>query len=96
MVFRGDITRTVPEFVKAHAHLVVSLLFLDCDLYEPTKAAIENFVPRMPRGAVIAFDELDNPIWPGETMALLDAHGVRNLRLERLEWDPYIAFAVLE
>jgi len=95
-LIRGDITRTVPEFVKAHAHLVVSLLFLDCDLYEPTKAAIENFVPRMPRGAVIAFDELDNPIWPGETMALLDAHGVRNLRLERLEWDPYIAFAVLE
>jgi len=93
---RGDITRTAPEFVKAHEHLVVSLLFLDCDLYEPTKAAIEHFVPRMPKGAIIAFDELDNPIWPGETMALLESLGVGKLRLERLEWDPYIGFAALE
>ena len=51
----------------------MSLLFLDFDLYEPTKAALEQFVPRMPRGAVLAFDELDNPIWPGETKALLAA-----------------------
>jgi len=50
----------------------------------------------MPRGAVIAFDELDNPIWPGETVAALEAVGLRNLRLRRFEWDPYIAFATLE
>jgi hypothetical protein len=50
----------------------------------------------MPKGSVIAFDELDNPIWPGETKAVLDSIGLRNLRLERLEWDPYIGFAVLD
>jgi hypothetical protein len=95
-LIRGDITRTVPEFIGAHPHLCVSLLFLDCDVYEPTKTAIECFVPRMPRGAIIAFDELDNPLWPGETMALLETLGVRRLALQRLEWDPYIGFAVLE
>ena len=73
--------------------LVVSLLFLDMDLYEPTKAALEHFVPRMPRGSVIAFDELDNPKWPGETLAMLEHAAGRPLRLQRLEWDPYIAFA---
>jgi hypothetical protein len=92
----GDITQTVPRFVTEHPHLMVSLLFLDADLYEPTRIALENFLPRMPRGAVVAFDELDNPQWPGETQALLDHPGVRSLRLERLEWDPYIAFAVLD
>jgi hypothetical protein len=71
------------------------LLFLDFDLYEPTKVAIENFLPRMPKGAVIAFDELDNPIWPGETLALLDSIGINKLRLQRLEWDPYIGFAIV-
>jgi len=50
----------------------------------------------MPKGAVLAFDELDNPIWPGETTAAMDAVGSANLRLRRLDWDPYIAFAVLE
>lgn len=95
-LIRGDIACTVPEFVEMHPHLCVSLLFLDCDLYEPTKTAIEHFVPRMPKGAVLAFDELDNPIWPGETMALLETLGVRRLGLQRLDWDPYIGFAVLE
>ncbi len=93
---RGDMTQTIPAFVKSHPHLVVGLLFLDSDLYEPTAVALEHFVPRMPKGAVLAFDELDNPIWPGETRAVLDRVGLRNLRLQRLEWDPYIAYAVLE
>lgn len=95
-LIRGDITQTVPEFAASHPHLLVSLLYLDADLYEPTKIALETFLPRMPKGAVLVFDELDNPIWPGETGAAIDAVGLRNLRLRRLEWDPYISFATLE
>jgi hypothetical protein len=72
---------------------VVSLLFLDFDLYEPTRVALENFVPRMPKGAILAFDELDNPLWPGETKAVIDTLGMGKLKLERVEFDPYIAFA---
>lgn len=95
-LIKGDITQTVHKFVEENPHLVVSLLFLDCDILEPTKAALEAFVPRMPKGAVLAFDEMDNPIWPGETLAALETLGIRNLRLQRLEWDPYISFAILD
>lgn len=93
---KGDISVTIPDFLASHPHLLVSLLFIDCDLFEPTKAALEAFVPRMPKGAILAFDELDNPIWPGETLAVLETLGMRGLKLQRLEWDPYIAFAELE
>ena len=92
----GDATKTIPEFVAQNDHLLISLLYLDFDLYEPTKIALEQFVPRMPRGAVLAFDELDNPIWPGETKALLEMLPVGRLKIQRLEWDPYIGYAVLE
>jgi hypothetical protein len=68
---------------------------MDFDLYEPTKVALEAFVPRMPKGAILAFDELDNPIWPGETAALLESIGIKNLALQRLDFDPYIGFAVI-
>lgn len=57
--------------------------------------ALEHFLPRMPRGAVLAFDELDNPQWPGETLAAIQHAGLDRLQLRRLEWDPYIAYAVL-
>jgi hypothetical protein len=93
---KGDATKTIPDFVQTHQHLVISLLFLDFDLYEPTYVAMKHFFPRMPKGAVIAFDELDNPLWPGEATALLDALGIQRLRIERLDYDPYIGFAVVE
>lgn len=95
-LIKGDATKTVPEFIKKNQHLVVSLLFLDFDLYEPTKIAIEHFLPRMPKGAIIAFDELDNPIWPGETMGLLETLGINKLKIERVEFDPYIGFAIID
>jgi hypothetical protein len=47
----------------------------------------------MPKGAIVAFDELDNPLWPGETAAALEVLDKYKLRLQRLPFDPYIAFA---
>ncbi len=95
-LIKGDAVETIPQFIKDHPHALVSLLFLDFDLYEPTKAALETFVPRMPKGAVIAFDELDNPLWPGETLAMLEYTRERPIKIERLPFDPYIGFAVLD
>ena len=95
-IINGDVTKTIPEFIKKNKHLVVSLLFLDFDVFAPTKVAIENFYPRMPKGAIIAFDELDNPIWPGETLALLETVGINKLKIERFDFDPYIGYAVID
>ncbi len=95
-LIKGDACATIPKFVKESPHLVVSLLFLDFDLYEPTRVALENFLPRMPRGAIVAFDELDNPLWPGETTAMLEFMEKYRLRIERLPFDPYIGFAEVE
>lgn len=91
----GDMVETIPRFVEANPHVVVSLLYLDADLYEPTRVALERLLPRMPKGAILAFDELDNPLWPGETLAVLDLLGISELRIERLEFDPYIGFVTL-
>lgn len=93
---RGDASATIPAFLQSHPHVLVSLLFMDFDLYEPTKIALEHLVPRMPKGAVIAFDELDNPLWPGETAAMLEWCGDHKLKLQRLPFDPYVGFAVIE
>jgi len=93
---KGDALRTIREYVEQNPHLVVSLLYLDFDLYEPTKCALERFVPRMPKGAVLAFDQLNHRAWPGETMALLDTLGIRSLKLERFSFQPQIAFACLD
>ena len=93
---KGDALRTIPEFLDKNRHTVVALMHLDFDIYEPTKAAIEAFVPRMPKGAVIVFDELNHPKWPGETMAVLHTLGLRNLRIQRFPYQPSLNFVRLD
>jgi len=92
----GDAMQTIPEYVQNNPHLVVAMLYLDFDLYEPTKVAIETFLPRMPKGAVLAFDELAQASWPGETLAVLETVGLRNLRIQRFPFTSALSFAVLE
>lgn len=92
----GDAVNTIPEYLEKNSHLVIAMLYLDFDLFEPTKAAIETFLPRMPKGAVIAFDELNDQAWPGETQAVLETIGINNLRIERFPFTSQFSFAVIE
>jgi hypothetical protein len=92
---KGDVLKSLPKYIEANQHLIVSLLYLDFDLYEPTKFAIENLLPRMPKGAIIAFDQLNQKFWPGETLALLETIGLNNLKIERFIFQPQISYAVL-
>lgn len=96
VLVEGDILKTAPQYLVDHPHTVVSLLHLDLDLYEPTKAAIQAFVPRMPKGAVIVFDELNNRTWPGETAAVIETLGLPRLRIQRHTFEPHVSYAVIE
>ena len=92
---KGDAVQTIPAFIASNTHLLVSLLFLDFDLYEPTKVALDSFLPRMSKGAVLAFDEINSARWPGETQALLEAMDLRSHRIRKFAMDPNIAYIVL-
>ena len=93
---KGDISKTAPKFLRDNPQTVVSLLYLDADIYKPTKVALKEFLPRMPKGAIVAFDELDNDNWVGETVATIESIGLHKLRIERSIFEPNISYAVLE
>jgi hypothetical protein len=68
---KGDLARTVPDFAAAQGQgLRVALLNLDADLYEPTRVALEHFVPLMSPGGVIILDEYAVTTFPGESRAV--------------------------
>lgn len=94
-LIRGDFTKTASKFIRDNPHVLISLLYLDFDIFEPTKKALELFLPRMPKGAVLAFDEINMPHWPGETLALLETLDLRNLAIKKFPWDLNISYAVL-
>jgi hypothetical protein len=95
-IVKGDASATIPEYIEKNPHLVVALLYLDFDLFEPTKVAIEQLRSRMPKGAIIVFDELYIKQWPGETEAVQETLGIKNLKIERFHFHPQISYAVLD
>ncbi len=92
---KGDVAETLPDFLRRFPHLVVSLLWLDFDLYEPTAVALELLAPRIPKGGVIAFDELNHEMWPGETIAVIEKLGINNLRIQRFAFGGTVSYAVV-
>lgn len=93
---QGDIETTLPNFIESNPHLIVSLLHLDADLYRPTRLGLELLVPRIPKGGLIVFDEINSRLFPGETIALIDAIGVNPLRIHRVPYCPSLSYAVIE
>ncbi|GAN35077.1 MAG: class I SAM-dependent methyltransferase [Candidatus Brocadia sp. AMX2] len=93
---KGDVAESLPTYLKTNPHLVVSLLYLDFDIYEPTVVALKHLIPRIPKGGIIAFDELNHEVWPGETIAVMQEIGLNKLRIERFPFGSTMSYAVIE
>jgi len=95
-LIKGDAILTIPEYMKKNEHIIVSLLFLDFDLYEPTKIALENFTNRMFKGSIIAFDQINNEGWPGETLSLLESKiDLDRHKISKFHFDSNISYIQL-
>lgn len=92
---QGDFMETADEYLLKNSHTIVSLLYLDFDLYEPTKKALEIFLPRMPRNSIVAFDEINCESFPGETKAFDEIMGIKNYEINRFSYDPWISYVKL-
>jgi len=92
---KGDFVKAGPEWLAANPHVLVALLYMDFDLYEPTKKALEMFLPRMPKGAILGFDQINNPAWPGETTAMLESLNVRDYEIRQFPFEPNMAYVIL-
>jgi hypothetical protein len=88
----GDATLTIPKYVEDNPHLIISLLYLDFDLYEPTKIALQHLLPRVPIGGIVGFDELNQAKWAGETQALNDVLKISKVKLRKFDFDPHVTF----
>lgn len=66
----GDALETIPVFNEQHPETICSFVFLDFDLYKPTKEALNMIDNSISVGGIIVFDEACTSDWPGETLAM--------------------------
>lgn len=85
-IVEGDIEKSVPEYVKSHPGLRISLLHFDCDLYKPTLKALEVLWPLVVPGGAVLFDEYGIQPWAGESQAVDEFFKGQKLRLQKFDW----------
>jgi hypothetical protein len=94
-VVKGDFNETSEKYLAEHPHLVISCLYLDFDIYAPTRLGIERFFGRIPKGGIVVFDELNEEAFPGETIAVMETLDLKNLRVRRFPFEPRISYAIV-
>ncbi len=77
----GNILETVPDYVKKHPELKISLLNLDTDVYEPAVTVLEYLFPKLVRRGVLIVD--DYSVFPGETKAVDDYFKTSNVTIQK-------------
>jgi hypothetical protein len=82
-IIKGDAVTTTPQFLADHPETLVSLAYFDMALYEPTKTALSAILPRLVKGSVLAFDELNAQEYPGETKAVLETLDLKHCTIKR-------------
>jgi len=92
----GDVSKTVPEYITTHPETIVSLAYFDLDLYKPTFDTIKNIENRLTVGSILAFDELNYDSTPGETLAVIDALGLRNVAVQRFPYCSRVSYVEIK
>jgi hypothetical protein len=93
---KGDGTVEFENYLSENQETIIALAYFDFDIYEPTKKCLELIKPRLVKGSVLGFDELNDPDSPGETLALMEVFGLSNIKLRRYRYASRVSYFVVE
>lgn len=93
---KGDAVIEFEKYLKEHPETIVAFAYFDFDIYQPTKKCLELLLPNMPKGSIIGFDELLDPQFPGETIALKEIMDIRNCTIHKNPFGGLQSYIVLQ
>jgi hypothetical protein len=93
-LIKGDASETVDVWLAKNPYAIVSMAIFDMDIYKPTKDVLEKIIPRLTKGSLLVFDELNCEQLPGETIAVQEVLGLNNIKLKRHPHQSYCAWGV--
>lgn len=91
---KGDIMKTLPEFLEKNQHTVVSVVVLTINLYEPTKLVLDTLWPKIPKGGVVIIHSLNENYYPGATRAVFESIG--SVKINTFPFTPNMAYIIKE
>ena len=83
----GDVVQTLPKFMKDNGGLRLSMLYIDVNLYEPTKYSLEYLYPLVVPGGIVAFNGYAAGLHNGESKAVDDFLNSSNYKIEMKKFE---------
>jgi O-methyltransferase len=85
VLVKGFFNKTLPAY-SSHRF---SFVHLDCDAYDAYKECLNHFYPGLSAGAIISFDEYNDPPWPGCNHAVNEFLADKPEQLQVIALDNY-------
>ena len=89
---KGDAAVTIDAWLEENPHAIIAMAIFDMDLFDPTVSVLKKIIPRLTKGSILVFDELNCKAFPGETLALDKVMGLNNIKLHKSKLQPYASW----
>jgi len=96
IVIKGDAVEQLEKYLNLHPETIIALAYFDFDIYEPTKKCLSLIIKHITKGSIIGFDELIDPHFPGETIALREELNINNYRINRFNFNGIQSYLTFE
>ena len=92
LLVKGDLPGSEENFLDDHDETIVAMTNFGLGLYEPTLKILQAIKPRLVKGSILMFEDLNQATWPGESRALFEVFDMSEHSLERLPYCPHISW----
>lgn len=95
-LIKGDASATLKQYLDVNPETIISFAYFDFDIYQPTKDCLSLVMERVTKGSIVAFDELNYPKFPGETLALIEVLGLSKYAIKRSPHSDCVSYFVVD
>lgn len=91
-IVTGELSGSFEKYLEEHSETIVALANFGLGLYQPTREILTLLKPRLQKGAVLVFEDLNQAMWPGETKALFEVFPPNEISLHRFPDRPHVSW----
>jgi hypothetical protein len=89
---KGKLPSALNQYLSDHPESIIALANFGLGLYEPTRDILTALKPRLQRGSILVFEDLNQAMWPGESRALYEVFIPSEISLERSAICPHLSW----
>lgn len=95
-LIKGDASQSLKAYLDRHPETIIAFAYFDLDIFQPTRDCLKMIRDHLPKGAILGFDELNDPKFPGETLALREVFEIKDLQIRRSSYSAMQSYVILD